>query len=130
MFGGFGNDIFSAKKDGKQSLREKLGGHIWKAAHDINGIFMAFGKDIRPIQVDANILDITPTILHIMNIPIPYTLDGVVLKAIFDTNSDIYNRADKIDQIEKKEEINEEQEILTKEEESEIMERLKGLGYM
>ncbi len=130
MFGGFGNDIFSTMKDRTKNSKGNSDGHIWKAAHDVNGIFMAFGKDIRPIQMEANVLDIAPTILHIMDVPIPHMMDGIVLRKIFDTNSDIYNRVDKIDQTDKNKEIDEELEILTKEEELEIMERLKGLGYM
>jgi hypothetical protein len=93
---------------------------------------MSFGKDIRPVQVEATVMDIAPTILHTLNIPIPHMMDGNVLRNIFDTNSVLYNRLEKIDQEKtNNEEIAEdEQEILTKEEELEIMERLKGLGYM
>ncbi len=137
MFGGFGNDVFSAMKNGPNSSKNNADGHIWKAAHDVNGIFMAFGKDIHPIQIEADVLDIAPTILHIMNIPIPRTMDGDVLRKMFDTTSDMYNRVNKIDQTDRnKEEVNQDQdqdqdqEILTNEEELEIMERLKGLGYM
>ncbi|MFX1518499.1 MAG: alkaline phosphatase family protein [Promethearchaeota archaeon] len=131
MFGGFGNDVFSAKKDEAKNSKNGSEGHIWKAAHDINGIFMAFGKDIHPVQLEANVLDIAPTILHIMNISIPSMMDGEILRKIFDTTSDIYNREEKIHQIDRnKEKINEEREMLTEEEELEIMERLKGLGYM
>ncbi|MFX1466477.1 MAG: hypothetical protein ACFFA5_08395, partial [Promethearchaeota archaeon] len=132
MFGGFGNDIFSSKKDLAQKSTTESDGHIWKAAHDINGVFMSFGKDIRPVQVEANVMDIAPTILHILNIPIPHMMDGNVLRNIFDINSVLYDRLEKIDQEERKtEEIeDDEKEILTKEEELEIMERLKGLGYI
>ena len=132
MFGGFGNDIFSKKKDLVQKSTNEPNGHIWKAAHDINGVFMSFGKDIHPVQVEANVMDIAPTILHILDIPIPQMMDGNVLRNIFDTNSVLYNRLEKIEEeTRKNEEIEEdEREILTKEEELEIMERLKGLGYM
>jgi predicted AlkP superfamily phosphohydrolase/phosphomutase len=132
MFGGFGNGIFSSKKDQAQKSMNESNGHIWKAAHDINGVFMSFGNDIRPVQVEATVMDIAPTILHILNIPIPQMMDGNVLRNIFDTNSVLYNRLENIDQEKRKnEEIEEdEQEILTKEEELEIMARLKGLGYM
>jgi predicted AlkP superfamily phosphohydrolase/phosphomutase len=132
MFGGFGNNIFSNKKDLAQTSMNESQGHIWKAAHDINGVFISFGKDIRPVEVEATVMDIAPTILHILNTPIPPKMDGNVLKNIFDTNSVLYNKFEKIDESKSKnEEFKEEEiEILTEEEELEIMERLKGLGYM
>ncbi len=132
MFGGFGNGIFSSKKDLAQKSTNESKGHIWKAAHDINGVFMSFGKDIRPVQVEANVIDIAPTILHILNTPIPRMMDGNVLRNIFDTNSVSYNKLEKIDPKKSKNEglDEDELEILTQEEELEIMERLKGLGYM
>jgi len=57
--------------------------------HTMNGIFAAYGKDIRKnIRLDTvQIYDIVPTILHILGFPIPKDIDGRVLTKIFDPNS-------------------------------------------
>jgi len=62
--------------------------------HRINGIFLAYGPDIKKgwkIK-DAEIVDIAPTILHIMRVPIPKDMDGRVLKEIFKENSELAKR--------------------------------------
>jgi len=55
-------------------------------SHRENGIFMAFGRGIKNnYEVkDANILDITPTVLYIMGISQPDYMDGKVISDIFD----------------------------------------------
>ena len=57
-------------------------------SHSPDGIFMAVGRDIkRGARITtANILDVAPTILHIMGLPVPETMDGTVLKEIFEPN--------------------------------------------
>ncbi len=52
--------------------------------HRMNGIFMAYGPDIRPgLRVEgAAIVDIAPTVLHLMGLPIPDDLDGRPLAEI------------------------------------------------
>lgn len=49
-----------------------------------NGTFIAWGPKIKKnFNIDAQIFDISPTILHIFGIPIPEDIDGKVLKEIF-----------------------------------------------
>jgi predicted AlkP superfamily phosphohydrolase/phosphomutase len=49
-----------------------------------NGIFIVRGPDIKEnSKMNAKLLDIAPTILHIFGIPIPKDMDGRVLKEIF-----------------------------------------------
>ncbi len=56
--------------------------------HDMNGIFLAFGKEIKKgFKVSAEIYDIAPTILHIFGLAIPDYMDGRVLKEIFREDS-------------------------------------------
>lgn len=52
--------------------------------HDKRGIFIAYGPGIKDGMELNNITiyDITPTILHILDIPIPIEMDGRVLKEI------------------------------------------------
>jgi len=62
--------------------------------HKLNGIFIAYGKDIKKnFEVkNAKIIDIAPTILHIFGVPIPDDMDGRVLTEIFEENSDLARR--------------------------------------
>ncbi|MFW9873617.1 MAG: alkaline phosphatase family protein [Candidatus Thorarchaeota archaeon] len=72
----FSKDIFSLAK--KNEIQ---------ADHQLNGIFVAHGKDIKKSKINASIYDITPTILHIFDIPVPKDMDGKVLTEIFKENS-------------------------------------------
>lgn len=61
-----------------------------KADHALDGIFLAYGPDIRQgIKLqDTQVYDITPTILHMFGMPVPDDMDGRVLKEIFKENSE------------------------------------------
>lgn len=52
--------------------------------HSKNGIFIANGPKIKTkVQIDdAQLIDIAPTILHLMEIPIPEDMDGKILSNI------------------------------------------------
>jgi predicted AlkP superfamily pyrophosphatase or phosphodiesterase len=53
--------------------------------HTKKGIFMAYGKNIKKEKIkDAQIVDITPTILYMYDQPIAEDFDGKVLLDIFD----------------------------------------------
>ena len=67
---------------------------IWRAENNRTGLFMAYGPDIRPAgKIDnMSILDLAPTILHLMNIPVPDDMDGRVLMEIFREGSEPQQR--------------------------------------
>lgn len=93
-----GEDI-NAKKNGCE------GEHA--AARE--GIFIAEGTDIaqgREIR-GARIIDLAPTLLHLMNVPIPKDMDGRVLREIFKENSELKQRETKYKKIKEKERIKE-----------------------
>lgn len=52
--------------------------------HRLNGVFLAYGPAVQPgvVVEDAHIVDLAPTILHIMGVPIPEHMDGRVLHEI------------------------------------------------
>ena len=58
--------------------------------HTLTGIFMAYGSEVKQKAYieNAKIWDLAPTILHLLNLPIPTYMDGVVLKEIFRENSE------------------------------------------
>ena len=68
----------------------KTGNHISSR----NGIFIAYGTDIRKNSNEASIkqVDIVPTLLHIYGISIPRDMDGSVVKKIFNKNSSFFRK--------------------------------------
>jgi arylsulfatase A-like enzyme len=69
--------------------------------HARQGVFMAYGPDIKRERLsDLKIYDITPTILHMLGVPVPGDVDGRVLTEIFKPESKagerpvVYQRVD------------------------------------
>ena len=62
-------------------------------AHALEGIFITYGANIKNgAEVDVEIIDLAPTILHCMGMPIPVDIDGRVLEEIFKEDSEPANR--------------------------------------
>jgi len=61
----------------------------WRAENATEGIFIASGPDFKEGIEAKNvaILDLAPTILHLMGIPVPADMDGRVLSEIFRADS-------------------------------------------
>lgn len=66
----------------------------WEGDHKLEGIFMAYGPDIKKGQKieNAKIYDLAPTILHMFGLPIPNDMDGRVLTEIFEEYSELAKR--------------------------------------
>jgi predicted AlkP superfamily phosphohydrolase/phosphomutase len=62
--------------------------------HKQNGIFLAYGPQIRKgTKIESvKVYDITPTILHIFDLPVDRDMNGRVLKEIFLAESDLSKR--------------------------------------
>ncbi|NPV51058.1 MAG: hypothetical protein HPY60_07695 [Candidatus Methanofastidiosum sp.] len=77
----------------KKNEREKFISYT----HDVKGIFLSSGPEIKNNQMieDVKIYDITPTILHILDIPIPSDMDGRVLTEIFEEDSELAQKKPK-----------------------------------
>lgn len=97
--------------------------------HDENGIFIAQGPQIKKgIELETSqIQDMAPTILYAMGLPIPDDMDGKILLDIFDNDFVEKNPARKFSM--RKQTTSDVYE-LSEEEEDEMKEQLKGLGYM
>jgi predicted AlkP superfamily phosphohydrolase/phosphomutase len=79
-------------------------------------------------QLDATIVDIAPTILHLMREPVPTSMDGQVLEGVFE---DDYLAASPIRHSETSHLLaHREQDIYSDEEMEVISRRLKDLGYL
>ena len=66
----------------------------WKAQHNFEGIFLVSGPSVRSgRQLDGvTLVDLAPTIMHLMGLEIPNDMDGRVILEAFDANSSIARR--------------------------------------
>jgi arylsulfatase A-like enzyme len=95
-------------------------------AHDEKGILLAMGPDIARGQVleGARLIDVPPTILHAMELPVPTDMDGQVLTEVFAERDRVVASVD-LDLGRQSE-----QSYLSEDEERQIKEKLKGWGYL
>jgi predicted AlkP superfamily phosphohydrolase/phosphomutase len=62
---------------------------FWFGTHRKQGIFAAWGDCIQAgSKIDTKIYDLAPTILHLMNCPVPKDMDGNILLEIFQEGSE------------------------------------------
>lgn len=94
------------------------------ASHRPEGMFLFAGPHVRgSTTLDADILDLTPTFLWLLEQPAPANMDGRVLTECFDLDRPVQT-------IEVDETAVAHTNTLTDEEEAAIIESLRGLGYM
>lgn len=111
------------------SLRETSGNHT------LHGILIMAGPDIKNnIQLkECSVLDITPTILYMLGLPVGEDMDGAVLKEAFTKR---YLQKNPVQYIKSYEGMNRIQDQKSnginrdKEVEKELLERLRTLGYI
>jgi predicted AlkP superfamily phosphohydrolase/phosphomutase len=89
--------------------------------HRRAGIYAATGEDINTVSRDAEIQDIAPTIMHLMNRQVPDDMDGSVITDIISTNRNI----EYCSPIEPGRMVSR-----TSEDKKEIREQLADLGYL
>jgi predicted AlkP superfamily phosphohydrolase/phosphomutase len=98
--------------------------------HRKDGILIMRGPKIRKEgEINARIIDLTPTILYLFDLHVPRDMDGRVLEKAFE--KDILQRNPIQYDESRGEEVSQEFEnVLTKKEEDKIKERLRDLGYI
>lgn len=92
--------------------------------HDMDGIFCIYGSFVKTGNCNTEIIDFFPTILSLMDIPIPDDVDGKVLKHCFNIDMPISYSRKSID-------INDiNTSVYSSENEESIKKQLKDLGYL
>ncbi|MFQ5797731.1 MAG: alkaline phosphatase family protein [bacterium] len=113
---------------GFTSNKSVIDNPTWPGHHRMNGIFLAKGRALQKGEriYGARIIDLAPTLLYLMGSRIPRDMDGRVLTSIFEEG---FVASRPIDY--REEERQEETAIpLSSDEEREVIERLKDLGYL
>jgi predicted AlkP superfamily phosphohydrolase/phosphomutase len=102
-----------------------------KGCHAMEGILVVAGPHVAEGRAiaEAHIVDLAPTILHIMGLPVPNGMDGRVLSELF-TPAFQEGHPITFEEGESKEEVEFEERVYSPEEEAHIEERLRGLGYL
>ncbi|MCK4443728.1 MAG: alkaline phosphatase family protein, partial [Thermoplasmata archaeon] len=69
--------------------------------HSLEGIFLVFGNGVRKGQEisPVELCDLAPTILHILNIPIPEDMDGRVLVDVFEEECELASKQVTFDEV-------------------------------
>jgi predicted AlkP superfamily phosphohydrolase/phosphomutase len=95
-------------------------------SHDEKGIFLAMGPGIAKGKVleGARLIDVPPTILHAMELPVPSDMDGQVLTEIFT------EREREVESVDLTLSRQSAENYLSEDEELQIKEKLKGWGYL
>ena len=97
--------------------------------HDMHGIFLAQGESVNKGSSisDANLIDVAPTVLHVMGCNVPSDMDGKVLAGIFDTGfMEQHPVAFTEPAVSKREARGE----MSAEDQKQVLERLRSLGYI
>lgn len=99
------------------------------ATHRIRGILVIKGPHIvKDFTINnARIIDLAPTILHILGVSIPIDMDGRVLEEVFESQSSLAEQRIRYVKSSKNEK---KKRRISEEEEMEIKKRLKALGYI
>jgi len=104
-----------------------------RGCHHREGIFIACGNDIeRGKELDSSfsLLDMMPTLLHYLGVPLPGDCDGRVLKEIFDVDSETCQREVLYENMEWRQHGSDNARSYRDDERAEIEERLRALGYL
>jgi len=97
--------------------------------HNMTGILVLHGEGVDQTKVveGAHIIDVAPTTLYAMGIPIPDDMDGRVLEEVFTSEYRALHQPTYTDSSSVRER---ESEDYQSEDEEKVMERLRGLGYI
>jgi len=99
-------------------------------SHTMKGVLIAWGPEIRATRLaDARIIDVMPTVLHLMDLPIPEDLDGRVLSDVFCPEA-LQTRPIRRETQAKESAVAAKEPVLLPDEVASVREQLRNLGYL
>jgi len=103
----------------------------WSGLHRMNGTLMMWGPGVRRnVQIEgAQIIDPAPTILYLLDLPIPDDMDGQILTKALDPDL-VANQPVRRTGKSERDERHDRAEYLDEDEEEQIREALRGFGYI
>lgn len=102
---------------------------LWSGNHTMDGLFIAAGPHVRANStIDGRLIDMAPTLLHLLGLPIPTNMDGRVLRRLFTPNSPPHQRAITWDETAAAAAAPGQE--LSQEEQAQIEQQLRDLGYL
>jgi arylsulfatase A-like enzyme len=109
------------------------GGVEFAGSHRLEGVLIISGGPVRhgATPVNARIIDIAPTVLHLMGVPIPSDMDGRVLSEVFDEDFVESNPIEwEETETDAESEVPDDLQAFTEQESELIARRLQALGYI
>ncbi|MDY6973438.1 MAG: alkaline phosphatase family protein [Thermodesulfobacteriota bacterium] len=131
-------DIVFFLSDGEYLADVRLTEHLWeevswttgRGTHRKEGLFIAYGHGVRKgTRVDANIVDLAPTVLFLLDIPISQDIDGTILDSVFEEEF-LNQKAPQYAVAGNRAEEESEVFSLSEKEEEKVIQQLADLGYM
>ncbi|MBE9571699.1 MAG: alkaline phosphatase family protein, partial [Proteobacteria bacterium] len=131
-------DIVFFLGEGEYLADVRLTDYLWedlswitgRGTHRKDGLFIAYGNGVRKgINVEANIVDLAPTVLFLLNRPIPEDIDGSILTSVFEPDF-LSARTPQFEAVMDTMEEGLQPFSLSQEEEKKVFSNLKDLGYM
>jgi len=109
------------------ALKEFVELNSWTAEHEINGILLMKGPNIKKNKpISADTVDVTPTILYLFDLPVGRDMDGKILIEAINEDHLIQNPIKYIDSYDTEEVKSQNLTFINKD----IEERLGSLGYI
>ncbi len=97
-----------------------------EGTHRVEGVLAAFGPHIRRgARLDAHIADVAPTLLASLGLPVPVDMEGSALTDLFDVPVAV-----EFEPPQKRERVETDQQVYSREEMETLTERLSDLGYL
>jgi predicted AlkP superfamily phosphohydrolase/phosphomutase len=120
------NEFLLFKKDFENNL---FLSHRWSGRHEKDGIFVAHGPLIRKNMEmgGCSIVDVAPTILHLLREEVPAYMDGKVLSEVMHPS---FLAEHPVRYSSEDHTLDAKTETLSSEEDQQISERLRDLGYL
>ncbi len=122
-----------AKSRAKQNIVEPTGRALgeWSGSHRFDGVLIAHGPAFASPRVveGARLVDLAPTLLHLLGLPVPDDMTGRVLDQLFDERF-LGQHLVRYVASEREERPDAPAASLTPEESEQVAERLRRMGYL